>query len=60
MCQSYTRPAAEEYSKCLKATFSVYDTIDLNYMPGNFTKKQPIAIAAIIGLESSSYAKNTL
>jgi hypothetical protein len=57
---TYTRLPLEEYSKCLKATFSVYDTIELNYMPGNFTKKQPIAIAAIKELENSSYAKNTL
>jgi hypothetical protein len=37
---TYTRLPLEEYSKCLKATFSVYDAIELNYMPGNFTKKQ--------------------
>ena len=36
---TYTRLPLEEYSKCLKATFSVYDAIELNYMPGNFTKK---------------------
>jgi|GEM_PF-1906141 hypothetical protein len=57
---TYTRLSLEEYSKCLKATFSVYDAIELNYMPGNFTKKQPLAIAAIKELENSSYAKNTL
>jgi hypothetical protein len=57
---TYTRLSLEEYSKCLKATFSVYDAIELNYMPGNFTKKQPVAIAAIKELENSSYAKNTL
>jgi len=57
---TYTRLPLEEYSKCLKATFSVYDAIELNYMPGNFTKKQPVAIAAIKELENSSYAKNTL
>jgi len=57
---TYTRLSLEEYSKCLKATFSVYDAIELNYMPGNFTKKQPAAIAAINELENSSYAKNTL
>jgi hypothetical protein len=57
---TYTRLPLEEYSKCLKATFSVYDSIELNYMPGNFTKKQPLAIAAIKELENSSYAKNTL
>ncbi|OIQ68520.1 hypothetical protein GALL_498860 [mine drainage metagenome] len=57
---TYTRLPLEEYSKCLKATFSVYDAIELNYMPGNFTKKQPVAIAAIKELENSPYAKNTL
>jgi hypothetical protein len=57
---TYTRLSLEEYSKCLKATFSVYEAIELNYMPGNFTKKQPVAIAAIKELVNSSYAKNTL
>lgn len=57
---TYTRLPLEEYSKSLKATFSVYNAIELNYMPGNFTKKQPLAIAAIKELENSSYAKNTL
>jgi hypothetical protein len=57
---TYTRLPLEEYSKCLKATFSVYDAIELNYMPGNFTKKQPAAIAAIKELQNSFYAKNTL
>lgn len=57
---TYTRLPLEEYSKCLKATFSVYDAIELNYMPGNFTKKQPVAITAIKELENSPYAKNTL
>jgi hypothetical protein len=57
---TYTRLPLEEYSKCLKATFSVYDAIELSYMPGNFTKKQPVAIAAIKELENSPYAKNTL
>ncbi|GAC1307063.1 MAG: hypothetical protein NVSMB24_18290 [Mucilaginibacter sp.] len=57
---TYTRLPLEEYSKCLKATFSVYDAIELNYMPGNFTKKQPVAIAAIKELGNSSHAKNAL
>ncbi len=57
---TYTRIPLEEYSKCLKSTFSVYDAIELNYMPGNFTKKQPIAIAAIKELQNSNSAKKTL
>ena len=45
---TYTRLPLEEYSKCLKATFSVYDAIELNYMPGNFYEKNSqLAIAAI-------------
>ena len=57
---NYTRLPLDEYCKALKNTFSVYETIELNHMPGNFTKKQSLAIAAIKELENSVLAKNTL
>jgi hypothetical protein len=57
---NYTRLPLDEYCKVLKNTFSVYETIELNHMPGNFTKKQSLAIAAIRELENSVLAKNTL
>ena len=57
---TYTRLPLDEYSKCLKATFSVFKAIELNHMPGNFTKKQTVAISALNELTNSSHAKNAL
>ena len=48
---NYTRLPLDEYCKVLKNTFSVYETIELNHMAGNFTKKQSLAIATIKELE---------